>query len=344
MGRNTYNNRKLTHFNEYPYLLQQFLNYDGAIENKSVDTVRAYAYDLELFLKYMVFYKDSEDRYTDIKTIDISLLSENFFKAITKEDILEYLFYLQSERNNCAKTRSRRLASVKMFFNYLYSHKKVIDTNPAYDIDTPKLKKTLPKYLTIDECLQLLHSIDSSYYERDLCIIVLFLNCGLRLAELIGINLTDIRNDNTLKVVGKGDKERTVYLNNACIDAINNYLNVRLNTEVPIIDKKALFISPKTGCRLKRRRVQQIVSAALKSAHLEGLGFSTHKLRHTAATMMYQNGVDVRTLKDYLGHENLSTTEIYTHLNKNQLQAAAELNPLADIKVERRTDFEDTNS
>lgn len=344
MSRNTYSNRKLTHFDKYPFILQQFLNYIGAIENKSIDTVKAYAYDLEWFLKYVVFYKDDEEKYADIKAVDISLLSEEFFKAITKEDILEYLFYLQSERNNCANTRARRLASIKVFFNYLYSHKKMLETNPAYNIDTPKLKKSLPKYLTIDESLQLLHNIDSKYYERDVCIIILFLNCGLRLSELVWINLTDIRNDNTLKVVGKGDKERTVYLNNICISAINNYLNVRLNTEVPIVDKKALFISPKTGHRLKKRRVQQIVSAALKSAHLEGLGFSTHKLRHTAATMMYQNGVDVRTLKDYLGHENLSTTEIYTHLNKNQLQAAAELNPLAEVKVERRIDCDDTNS
>ena len=165
--------------------------------------------------------------------------------------------------------------------------------------------------------------------------IVLFLNCGIRLSELVNINLTDIRSDNTLRVTGKGSKERTVYLTDASIDAINRYLNVRLDTEHPIIDKNALFISPKTGQRVKKRRVQQIVSSALKSAHLDGLGLSTHKLRHTAATMMFQNGVDVRTLKEVLGHENLSTTEIYTHLNTTQLQEAAQHNPLGNVKIEK---------
>lgn len=335
MSSNSYSNRKLTHFNQYPYLLQHFLNYDGAIENKSIDTVKSYAYDLEFFLKYMVYIKSDEKEYPDISSIDISMLDEDFFKKITREDILEYLFYLQSERRNAPRTRYRRLVSVKAFFNYLHTHKKVIDNNPAYDIDSPKLDKKLPKYLTFEECIQLLSNIDSTYYERDYCMIVLFLNGGIRLSELVNINLTDIRSDNTLRVTGKGSKERTVYLTDASIDAINRYLNVRLDTEHPIIDKNALFISPKTGQRVKKRRVQQIVSSALKSAHLDGLGLSTHKLRHTAATMMFQNGVDVRTLKEVLGHENLSTTEIYTHLNTTQLQEAAQHNPLGNVKIEK---------
>ncbi len=335
MEKNSYSNRKLNHFNQYPALLQNFLNYVGAIENKSMDTVKSYAYDLEAFLKYMVYLKDKDKEYPDISLIDISILNEGFFNKITRDDILEYLFHLHSENNNSPRTRCRRLSSIKSFFKYLHTHKKVIDNNPAGDIESPKLNKTLPKYLTYEECVRLLSNIESNNYERDFCIITLFLNCGLRLSELLEINLTDIRSDDTLRVIGKGSKERTVFLPEASVDAINSYLNVRLNTERTIIDKNALFISPKTGRRLKKRRIEQIVTSALNSAQLDGLGLSTHKLRHTAATMMYQNGVDILTLKEVLGHESVSTTEIYTHISKNQLEKAAQSNPLGSVKIEK---------
>lgn len=333
----SYSTLKLAHFTDYPYLLQSFLNYDGTIKNKAVNTVKAYALDLKNLLQYIV-YKRDPDNFEDVKSVNISQLDEMFFNSITQDEILEYLYFLKTARRLSAQTRSRYLAAIKVFFDYLYSHKKVISNNPAYDIDTPKKPKHLPVHLTFEESVALLANIDSDnkYYERNYCILTLFLNCGFRLSELVNINITDIRTDTTVKVTGKGDKQRMLYLNDACINAINNYLKVRADTEVEIVDKNALFISPKTGKRLSPRRIQQIVDAALESAGLNNRGFSTHKLRHTAATLMYQNGVDVRTLKDVLGHEQLSTTQIYTHLNREQLRNAAERNPLADIKSDNK--------
>lgn len=332
-----YSLRGLVNYPEYPYLLQSFLNYYGAVKNRSLNTVKSYARDIMFFLQY-INYARAPEKYNTITDVDISKLDECFFRSVSEDEVFEYLFFLKNNRNLNAKTRSRYLSSIKSFYRYLLSHKKVIDKDPVSEIEFPKTAERLPCYLTTEESIKLLNSIDrnSANYERDYCMITLFLNCGLRLSELVNIKLTDIRNDKTIKIVGKGDKQRMVYLNEACVESLNTYLNVRSNADVVIIDKDKLFISPQTGKKLTPRRVEQVVTDNLRRAGLSDMGFSTHTLRHTAATLMYQNGVDVRTLKDVLGHRNLSTTQIYTHLNKEQLREASELNPLSHIKSKNK--------
>lgn len=322
-----YRYKQLKHYSEYPYLLKSFLNYCGTIENKAINTIKAYALDLHHFFQYVVYLRD-KDKYEDIKSVDVSKLDDDFFTSIEREDILEYLYYLRTTLRSSVQTRSRKLASLKMFFNYICNNEKIIVKNPTANISAPKKAKTLPVYLTENEAIELLKHIDGKHKERDYCIICLFLNSAIRLEELVNIDLNDIRQDDTIKIFGKGSKQRTVYLNESAKEAIQDYLKVRTNTDNPIYDKNALFLSQK-GTRITPRRVQQIVDESLKKAGLNGQGYSTHKLRHTSATLMYQNGADVRTLKDVLGHENLSTTQIYTHLNKKQLKEAAELNPLS---------------
>lgn len=317
---------------EYPYLMQAFLNYYGTIKNRSLNTIKGYARDISYFLQFIIYNRNSS-KYGEIKSVSISELDDDFFTTITQEEILEYLFYLKKQGLS-ANTRSRYLSSIKSFFCYLHSNRKIIENEPTNGIDFPKTPEELPVYLTVEESIKLLNAVDkeSKNYERDFCILVLFLNCGLRLSELVHIDLYDIRSDSTLTVTGKGNKQRLIYLNEAALDAINKYVNVRLNTDHRIIDKNALFISKLTGTRLTPRRVEQIVDTYIARAGLSNMGFSAHKLRHTAATLMYQNGVDVRTLKDVLGHKNLSTTQIYTHLNREQLRKASDLNPLSHIK------------
>ena len=214
-----------------------------------------------------------------------------------------------------AKARSRKVSAIRSFYKYLTVSSGKLAENPMLNLETPKLKKTLPKYLTLEQALELLTHVETNFTERDFCIITLFLNCGMRLSELCGINIHDIR-DNQLKLLGKGNKERIVYLNGSCIDAVNNYLAVLNSGEkVKRVDKNALFLN-RNGKRISPRRVEQIVEHCLKEAGLDGMGISPHKLRHTAATLLYQDaGVDIRVLKELLGHESLSTTEIYTHVS-----------------------------
>ena len=330
-----YTNQGISNFPEFPYLLQSFLNYYGTIKNRSLNTVKGYARDIMYFLQYVV-YSRKPDMYEDIKSVKIFKLDDKFFNSITQDEVFEYLFFLKKQGLG-ANTRSRYLSSIKCFFKYLLGHKKVIERDPIDGIDFPKTPEELPIYLTKEESIQLLNAVDreSKNYERDYCIITLFLNCGMRLSELVNIDTYDIRSDSTLTVTGKGNKQRLIYLNEASLDAINAYISVRLNANCRIIDKSALFISEQTGKRLTPRRVEQIVNENISRAGLSNMGFSAHKLRHTAATIMYQNGVDVRTLKDVLGHKNLSTTQIYTHLNREQLRMASERNPLSHIKSKR---------
>ena len=292
---------------------------------------------IDLMMEQVDRYARNMEVYSDINDVQISNLDEEFMNSISQDEIFEYLFFLKN-RHLSANTRARYLSSIKSFFNYLAVHKKVVKYDPVNDIDFPKTPDNLPVYLTTNEAILLLKSVDksNSMYERDYCMLTLFLNCGLRLSELVNIDLQDIRTDSTLIVTGKGNKQRLIYLNGACISAINNYLQLRSKCPKNIIDKNALFISFKTGRRLTNRRVEQIVDENIKRAGLNNRGFSTHKLRHTAATLMYQNGVDVRTLKDVLGHQNLSTTQIYTHLNRNQLRNASELNPLAHLNEKQK--------
>lgn len=315
-----------------PQLLRSFLTYLEVVRNKSSLTVLEYASDLRTFLRYMKVSHKLVDKNEKFDEIDISDIDADFLDKITLNDGYEFLLYCKNERNNDATARARKVTSLKSFFKYLDSREKVIRENPFRELEAPKLKKTLPKYLSLEQSRVLLNCVynDSNpNKERDFCILTLFLNCGLRLAELVGLNLRHIHDDNSMTVTGKGNKERVVYLNSACIAALNNYLKVRPVDGVK--DRDALFIS-RNKQRISRRTVQNIVENALQKSGLSDLGFSTHKLRHTAATLMYQYGdVDVLLLKEILGHENLSTTQIYTHVADDQLRNAVNLNPLNTV-------------
>ncbi len=315
-----------------PQLLRSFLTYLEVVRNKSSLTVLEYASDLRTFLRYMKITHKLVDKSVQFDEIDISDIDAKFLDEITLNDGYEFLLYCKNERNNDATARARKVTSLKSFFKYLDTREKVIKENPFRELEAPKLKKTLPKYLSLEQSRVLLNCVynDSNpNKERDFCILTLFLNCGLRLAELVGLDLRHIHDDNSMTVTGKGNKERIVYLNSACIAALNNYLKVRPVDGVK--DREALFIS-RNKQRISRRTVQNIVENALQKSGLADLGFSTHKLRHTAATLMYRYGdVDVLLLKEILGHENLSTTQIYTHVADDQLRNAVNLNPLNTV-------------
>ncbi len=316
-------------FVELPYLLKKFLTYLEVVKNKSSLTVLEYASDLRTFLRYMKVSHGLVDKNTKFEEIDISDIDETFLNSINLNDGYEFLLYCKNERNNDSTARARKVTSLKSFFKYLDSRENIIKENPFRELEAPKLKKSLPKYLSLEQSRMLLNCVynDSNpNKERDFCILTLFLNCGLRLAELVGLNINHIHDDNSMTVTGKGNKERIVYLNTSCIAALNNYLKVRPVDGVK--DREALFIS-RNKQRISRRTVQGIVENALNKSGLADLGYSTHKLRHTAATLMYQYGdVDVLLLKEILGHENLSTTQIYTHVADDQLRKAVNLNPL----------------
>lgn len=317
-----------------PPLVREFANHELAIKNKSELTVDEYVLDLTLFFRFlkMNMASASASPTPDFEKIDISDLGIDFFKTVTLADAYAFLSYCKSERDNDAAARARKTSSIRAFFRYLNVQKKLLDENPMQELETPKKKKAQPKYLTLDESLQLLASVDGPYKERDYCILTLFLNCGLRLSELVSIDYTDIKDNNTLVVTGKGNKERTVYLNEACMDAIQRYMAVRPVDKVKQKDKSALFLSSRFQ-RISPKTVQHMVYGYLEKCGLGGRGLSVHKLRHTAATLMYQHGhVDVLVLKEILGHENLGTTEIYTHLVDEQLKNASDANPLANVK------------
>ncbi len=268
--------------------------------------------------------KNTEDSEIDLSPIDIS-----FIKKITLNDAYQFLIYCKNDRKNNDNTRARRVISIRRFFIYLTDNQGMLDYNPMKNLDIPKTKKALPKYLTLEEAEMLLSVVDGPYKERDYAIITLFLNCGMRLAELVSIDYNDIKADGSLIITGKGNKERTVYLNQACIDAITAYMKKRPNDGVK---DRALFLSSRNQ-RISPKTVQHIVYTNLDKAGLGDRGLSVHKLRHTAATLMYQHGnVDVLLLKEILGHENLGTTEIYTHLANDATKKAIEANPLSRQK------------
>lgn len=318
--------------------LRDYLFYLETIKGRSPKTVQEYYTDLRTFFRFiLVFRSDDHAALSDndvFQKISISDVTLDLIRTITLSDIYEFLHFVSSERSNSATARARKTSSIRGFFKYLTVNQKLLDENPALNLEIPSARKTLPKYLTLEQSLDLLNSVDETdgdNMQRDYCILTLFLNCGMRLAELVGINLSDIR-DNTLRILGKGNKERSIYLNNACLEAISTYLEVR-NEQHPISkDPQALFLS-RNGKRISRRRVQQIVETFLNRSGLGEMGYSAHKLRHTAATLMYQYGeIDIRVLKDILGHVNLGTTEIYTHVSSKQMEHAAESNPLATVK------------
>ena len=326
---------------QFPYIFPSFavdfLNYYSVIKNRSDLTVIEYANDLATFFRFLKVTKGFADAKTPFNEIVITDLSLDTIASVTLSDAYMFLVYCKDSRNNNERTRARKATTLRNFYKFLTVQKKLIDENPLQELDSPKIKKTLPKYLTLDESIALLNAVDGKYKERDYCIITLFLNCGMRLSELVSLNLTDIRSNNTLVVTGKGNKERTVYLNDACVDAINAYLPYRPVDGVK--DKNALFIS-RQKTRISPKTVQFIVKSTLEKAGLSGRELSTHKLRHTAATLMYQHGsVDVLAIKEILGHESLSTTQIYTHIMDEQLKNAAAANPLSNVKAPKRPDI-----
>ena len=322
--------------NHTPRLVKDFMNYKLSIQNRSPKTIEQYELDLIIFFRYLIARDKGLPTSGEIfDHIDTSGITIENIRAITEEDVYDFFLFISKERQNKVKARARKLSSLKSFFRYLEVTKKVIDKNPAANIETPSVKNALPKYLTLDESLLLLETIEqdsaSENRERDYCIVTLFLNCGMRLSELCGISLTDIdANLRSLRVLGKGAKERILYLNEACQDALRTWLVTR--EKYTIKDKNALFISSR-GKHISNKTVQWIIYKYLDRAGLGNRHLSVHKLRHTAATLMYQEGgVDVLVLKDILGHEQLNTTQIYTHVGNRQLEEAVKRNPLANKK------------
>lgn len=318
-------------YSDCPKSAREYLNYSLSIRGLSARTVNAYYIDLRTFLKYLVWYRGNMPTDTQIQNIDISDVDIDFLKKVTKAEIYEFLFYATQKRNNAAATRARKLSSLKGYFKYLTSKTGQLQHNPVDEIERPIQKKRLPKYLTLKESIELLENVQSDYIERDYCIITLLLNCGMRLSELVALNITSHKND-TLRVIGKGNKERIVYLNPACMQALIDYTASRQKLS-NLRDKEALFVSKHTGNRLTSRRIQQIVNDCFKAAGLANKGYTVHKLRHTAATLLYQHGhVDLLSLKEILGHVDVSTTELYTHLESAHVKEAANASPLAKIK------------
>ena len=320
-----------------PDYLNSFLDYTITILNKSPNTIKEYNYDLATFLKFIkVHFKMTDEE--DFSKITIKDIPLSTIKQIKLDDIHAFLSYLTNTYHSKAATRARKASSIRVFFNYLSQKANLIEFNPAQNLETPKLDKRLPKYLSLEDSKRLLNvagSYDNRNNKRDYAIITLFLNCGMRLSELVGINIKDINfSECQMTVIGKGNKERTIYLNKACMTAINNYLAVRpvegIKTD-KVNSKNALFLSERKE-RISRRTVQYIVDKELRVAGLDTSKYSVHKLRHTAATLMYQyGGVDIRALQELLGHESISTTEIYTHVSNEQVRNAVERNPLADL-------------
>lgn len=312
-----------------PPLVQDYLIYIEAIKGHSSLSVIEYASDLRTFFNYICELKRLSPAKSASGENDLRFIDINIIKTITLNDAYQFLIYLRNERKNNEATRARRVVAIRRFFSYLTDNLNLLETNPMKNLDTPKIKKSLPKYLTLEEAQRLLSVIDGKFKERDYAMITLFLNCGMRLAELVSMDYTDIKSDGSLVITGKGNKERTVYLNQACIEAITAYMKVRPNDGVK---DRALFLSSRNQ-RISPRMVEITVNKYLEKAGLGGRGLSVHKLRHTAATLMYQHGnVDLLLLKEILGHENLGTTEIYTHITSEATRAAIKANPLSGEK------------
>lgn len=317
-----------------PDYLNSFLDYSVTILNKSPNSIKEYNYDLATFLKFIKIHFGLTKE-TDFAKITINDLPISVIQKITLDDIHAFISYLATELRSKSATRARKVSSIRIFFKYLSAKAKLIEVNPAQNLETPKLDKRTPKYLTLEDSKKLLDVAsdeDNRNSERDYAITTLFLNCGMRLSELVNINIKDIQFDDCkMTVIGKGNKERTIYLNNACMRAISQYLSIRPKEGIEYKSKDALFLSERRE-RISNRTVQYIVKKELQKAGLDTNKYSVHKLRHTAATLMYQYGnVDIRALQELLGHASISTTEIYTHVANEQVRNAVESNPLANL-------------
>ncbi len=315
-------------FKDIPVVLKDFLVYLEVILGKSERTTKEYYYDLRTFFRYLQC-KNGNASFDEFDSVSILNVTIEDLRNVTRNDLYEYMYYISSIRKNAQSARARKVSSLRTFFKYLTAKTGLLKDNPAKELDAPKIPGLLPKYLTLDESKRILDNVESQYPERDYAILTLFLNCGLRLSELVGINLRDYDGEK-LRVLGKGAKERIIYLNNACQTALNQYLQVRPHEKVK--DKNAMFLS-RNHTRLSGKMVQIIVKRALETAGLDTSRYSAHKLRHTAATLMYRYGnVDIRALQEVLGHAQLSTTQIYTHVDNERLREATASNPLAEEK------------
>ena len=321
-----------------PPILRDFLTYHETIKGHSKATVDEYYLDLRNFFRYLKVERGVVPRNTELDEISIKDIDLDFVAKVTLAEVYAYLAYLSRDKAKYTRARSeeyglnstsraRKVSSIRGFYKYLTIKAKLLEENPVQDLDAPRPRRSLPRYLTLEESERLLRSVEGLHKERDYCILCLFLNCGLRISEIAGMNLSDIRADH-IRVLGKGSKERVVYLNDATADAINQYLVVRRN--MAAVDKNALFLSSRRT-RVTREGLHAMVKKALLRAGLDSEKYSAHKLRHTAATLMLSNGVDVRTLQEILGHENLNTTQIYTHVDNSELRIAAQANPLGSF-------------
>lgn len=327
--------------NEFSEQVQQFAIYKRTIQGCSDKTVNEYMLDLRTFFRYLIAQEQGINiESEDFLKIDITPIDAEYLSKVKTEQIYEFLFYTGETRKNLWSAKARKLSAIKGLYKYFTLKKNYFEENPAINIESPKPKKSLPKFLSLDESILLLQAVlddeESNTKERDYCILTLFLNCGMRLSELVGINLNDIdRELRSLRVLGKGNKERIIYLNEACRTVLRDYIEIRLSPKYENVQTKALFLS-RLNQRISTKTVQWMVYKYLDLAGLEAKHYSVHKLRHTAATLMYQSGnVDVRVLKDILGHEQLNTTQIYTHVSNENMRSAMDQNPLANIKKDK---------
>ncbi len=313
-----------------PQILKNFLNYHETIKGQSRLTVSEYYLDIRMFLRFMKLMRNEMPLDTPLEDIPIKDIDERFLESITTSEVLDFLSYLSSERSEHgieASARARKLSAIKSFYKYLTVRTKLIQENPVADLEYPKLRKSLPKYLTMEQSAALLQAVSGPNAKRDYAILMLFLNCGIRRSELVNLNISDVYEDR-IRVVGKGNKERFVYFGSPCRKAIDAYLPER-NKKI-LTDNKALFGSRNSN-RISTDAVHRLVKKALMQAGLDSTQYSAHKLRHTAATMMLSGGVDVKTVQEVLGHENLNTTQIYTHIENSELKLAAQANPLSKL-------------
>lgn len=332
---------------DYSLLLRDFASYKLAIKGCSPKTVDEYMLDLRTFFRFIIADRNSIDPSSEeFEKISLKCVDAEFLRSVSTSDIYEFLFFCERELKNAAAARARKLSAIKGFFKYYTATKMLLENDPSANVETPKKKKSLPRHMSLEEATLFLNTvradrtIPDKMRIRNYCMMTLFLNCGMRLSELVGINLGDIdKYLRSLRVLGKGNKERIIYLNDACRNALAEYLPIRTDEKLGTADTTALFLSNR-GLRINNRTVQWTVEKYLEESGLGNRGFSVHKLRHTAATLMYQKGgVDVRILQEILGHEQLNTTQIYTHVSNSDIEAAMSKNPLSNIG----TDDDDNN-
>lgn len=316
-----------------PPLIREFLVYHETIQGHSRQTIDEYYLDLRSFFRFLKQSRRLVPADLPVDEIPIDDVALPLVRSVTLKDVYDYMGFLSRDRRLNNASRARKAATLRSFYKYLTNKAKLMDVNPIQELDPPRLKKTLPKYLNFNESVNLLESVEGQNAVRDFCILTLFLNCGLRISELVGLNKTDVRGDQ-LRVLGKGNKERILYLNDSCQKALQDWIVER--DMLTLDNENALFVTKQNRKRITRAAVHKLVKKHLADAGLDSTQYSAHKLRHTAATLMLQNGVDVRTLQEVLGHDHLNTTQIYTHVDNESLRAAAKASPLSHVKAVKK--------